>query len=196
MDERILELRRDLKKKLNPMRFEHSLSVSYTCISLAMKYGYPLDHAELAGLLHDCAKRYTDAVILEHCAKHQITVTEAERKAPAVLHAKYGAWMARHKYGIREEEIIEAIACHTTGKPEMNLLDKILYVADYMEPRRYKASNLEIVRCLAYEDLDETLFQIMKSTLGYLERSGTFVDPMTRDAYEYYKNLRDKAKGV
>lgn len=196
MDERIFELRKDLKKKLNPIRYEHSLSVSYTCISLAMKYDYPLDRAELAGLLHDCAKRYDDAAILEHCIKHQIPVTEAERKAPAVLHAKYGAWMVCNKYNIRDDEIAAAIACHTTGKAGMNKLEKILYIADYIEPRRYKADNLEEIRHIAYEDMDETLFQIMKATLEYLKTSGTFVDPMTQEAYKYYQKLMDKTKGV
>lgn len=196
MDRQIPELRKELKKKLHPQRYEHSLSVSFTCISLAMKYGYSLDRAELAGLLHDCAKRYDDETILKLCEKHQVQVTEAEIMAPAVLHAKYGAWMAEHRYGVQDEEVLRAIACHTTGKPSMGTLDKILYVADFMEPRRYKAENLDKIRAIAYDDLDEVLFQIMESTLAYLERGGTHVDPMTREAYEYYKNIKENRKEV
>ncbi|MFQ9209852.1 MAG: bis(5'-nucleosyl)-tetraphosphatase (symmetrical) YqeK [Clostridium fessum] len=78
-----------------------------------------------------------------------------------MIHAKLGAWMAEHKYGITDPEVLSAIACHTTGKPAMSLLDKILYVADYIEPRRDKAPNLPKLRRLAFEDLDEALYQIL-----------------------------------
>ena len=144
MDERITEIRKHLKKKLNPMRYEHTLGVSYTCMALAMRYSANLDQAEMAGLLHDCAKRYDDATIICKCQEHGIELTEGELRAPAVIHAKLGAWMAEHKYGITDPEVLSAIACHTTGKPAMSLLDKILYVADYIEPRRDKAPNLSV----------------------------------------------------
>ncbi|MEG0566346.1 MAG: bis(5'-nucleosyl)-tetraphosphatase (symmetrical) YqeK, partial [Hungatella sp.] len=179
MDHQIPELRKNLKAKLKSQRYEHSLSVSYTCISLAMKYGYSLDEAEVAGLLHDCAKHYDDDAILRHCIKHNIPVSECELKAPAVLHAKYGAWMIQNQYGIQEDAILHAVACHTTGMPNMKLLDKILYVADYIEPRRDQAPDLDHIRRLAYEDLDETVFRIMEGTLSYLKSKGAFVDPMT-----------------
>ncbi len=190
MDVRIPEFRKKLQKKLKETRYEHSLSVSLTCVCLAMRHGYPLDKAELAGLLHDCAKRYDDETILKHCKKHGIVVTDDEKKAPAVLHAKYGAWMARNRFGIEDADILEAIACHTTGKPDMGLLDKILYVADYMEARRDKAPRLTEIRKLAFEDLDEALYQILRGTLNYLERKGSFIDPMTRETYQYYDALR------
>ena len=117
MDERITEIRKHLKKKLNPMRYEHTLGVSYTCMALAMRYSANLDQAEMAGLLHDCAKRYDDATIICKCQEHGIELTEGELRAPAVIHAKLGAWMAEHKYGITDPEVLSAIACHTTGKP-------------------------------------------------------------------------------
>ena len=163
----IMILRRKLQSKLAPMRYEHSISVSFTCMNLAMRYGYDLDRAELAGLMHDCGKRYSDEIILKKCLKHGIEVTDAEYKALPVLHAKYGAWLAEHKYGIDDAEVLSAIRCHTTGKPEMSVLDKILYIADYIEPRRYKAENLPVIRRLAYEDLDKTMYAILAGTLDY-----------------------------
>ena len=87
MDERITEIRKHLKKKLNPMRYEHTLGVSYTCMALAMRYSANLDQAEMAGLLHDCAKRYDDATIICKCQEHGIELTEGELRAPAVIHA-------------------------------------------------------------------------------------------------------------
>ena len=188
----VMMLRRRLKRKLAPQRYEHTLSVSFTCMSLAMRYGYDMDKAELAGLLHDCGKRFSDEIILKRCLKHGIPVTDAEYKALPVLHAKYGAWLAEHKYGIQDREILDAILCHTTGKPDMGMLDKILYIADYIEPRRYKAENLPQIRRMAYEDLDETMYAILAGTLSYLEKKGGSVDPMTREAYEYFSKMLNK----
>ena len=185
----IMMLRSKLKTKLDPMRYEHSLSVSFTCMNLAMRYGYDIDKAELAGLMHDCGKRFTDEIILKKCISPKILVTDAEQKALPVLHAKYGAWLAENKYGIEDPEIISAIACHTTGKADMSVLDKIVYIADYIEPRRYKADNLPQMRKLAYEDLDKTMYEILKSTLEYLAKKGAVADPMTATAYEYFRQL-------
>ena len=190
MNSKIPEFREKLQKKLNPGRYEHSLSVAFTCICLAMRYGYPIDQAEVAGMLHDCAKGYDNDTIIRHCEKKGIEITEDERKAPAVLHAKYGAWLAENTYDIHDQEILDAIACHTTGKPAMGLLDKILYVADYIEARRDKAEDLPVIRRLAFEDLDEALYQILEGTLNYLGSKCAFVDPMTRKTYDYYKQQR------
>lgn len=191
MNEQIHTFRRQLKEKLDPMRYEHSLSVSYTCMALAMRYGCDLQKAELAGLLHDCAKRFGDEVLIAKCQKHQIPLTPEELQAPSVIHAKYGAWMAEEKYGIHDPEILSAIRFHTTGKPDMSLLEKIVFVADYIEPRRNKASNLADVRPLAFLNLDDAVRSILSSTLDYLEKKNANVDPMTQQAYRYYKKQAD-----
>ncbi|MCB6344084.1 bis(5'-nucleosyl)-tetraphosphatase (symmetrical) YqeK [Enterocloster lavalensis] len=190
----IMMFRKQLKNRLSPMRYEHSLSVSFTCMSLAMRYGYDMNKAELAGLMHDCGKRFSDEVILKKCLKHGILDTESENQVLTVLHAKYGAWLAENKYQIRDEEILSAIACHTTGKPDMTTLDKILYIADYIEPRRYKAENLPEMRAMAYVDLDQTMYAILDSTLEYLTKKGGSIDPMTREAHIYFKQ-RLESKG-
>lgn len=195
MNDRVPMIRKKLKEKLKPSRYEHTLSVSFTCMALAMRYGYPLDKAELAGLLHDCAKRYDDQTILELCEKHGIEVTPAERLALPVLHAKYGAWMAEHRFEVQDREILNAIACHTTGKPDMGLLDKILFVADFIEPRRNQAENLPDMRRLAFIDLDEALFQILEGMLAYLEREGQYIDSMSQETYQYYLALREGQTG-
>ena len=190
----IMMFRKQLKNRLSPMRYEHSLSVSFTCMSLAMRYGYDMNKAELAGLMHDWGKRFSDEVILKKCLKHGILDTESENQVLTVLHAKYGAWLAENKYQIRDEEILSAIACHTTGKPDMTTLDKILYIADYIEPRRYKAENLPEMRAMAYVDLDQTMYAILDSTLEYLTKKGGSIDPMTREAHIYFKQ-RLESKG-
>lgn len=199
MNEQIILFRRQLESTLDPMRYEHSLSVSFTCASLAMRYQYDLLNAELAGLLHDCAKRYTDSQLITRCKKHGLQLTDDELHAPAVIHARYGAWMAQYKFGIEDPEILSAIRWHTTGKANMSLLDKILYIADYIEPRRNKASNLNQVRYLAYQDLDLTMYEILAGTIQYLGKKKGHMDVMTKDAYHYYETLtrpmREKENG-
>lgn len=189
INEQIVTFRKQLKSKLDTMRYEHSVSVSYTCIALAMRYGFSLEKAELAGLLHDCAKRYTDNELIARSQKHGLSLTESELKAPAVIHAKYGAWMARNKFGIQDEEILSAIQCHTTGKPGMCILDKILYIADYIEPRRDKASNLARMRYLAFQDLDQTMYEILAGTINYLKGKGGCIDPMTIQTFTWFEKL-------
>lgn len=184
MDETILTIRKHLKKKLDARRFEHTLGVEFTCAALAMRYGCDLRQAELAGLLHDCAKRYDGPTLLRKCREREIPVTQAEEQDPALLHAKLGAWMAGEKYGIEDEEIKSAIRCHNTGKPGMSLLDKILYVADYIEPGRDRAKHLPELRKQAFLDLDEACLSVMEQTLEYLRESGILIDPMTEMACE------------
>lgn len=196
MQELITRLRTELSGKLDPVRYEHTLSVSFTAAALAMRYGCDLDKAELAGLLHDCAKNHKDEAIIKKCEKHQIPLTADEMKAPAVLHAKYGAWLAEKKYGIRDPEVLLAIRWHTTGRPDMSLLEKIVFTADYIEPRRDKATDLPLVRPLAFTDIDECIYQILKDTLDYLSEKNCYVDSMTNLAYNYYRQLHEEKKGT
>ena len=186
--------KKTLRKYLDRDRFEHSEGVMYTAAALAMRYGEDLEKAQIAGILHDCAKCIPDNKKLKICEKNHIEITEAEKCSPFLLHAKVGAYIAKEKYNIEDTEILDAIACHTTGKPAMTLLEKIIYISDYLEPMRNKASNLEEVRKMAFVDLDETLFKILSDTLVYLEKSSKKMDPMTMQTYEYYREQRDSAK--
>lgn len=188
MNERVPMIRKKLKKKLEPYRYEHTLSVSYTAMALAMRYGCDLEKAELAGLLHDCARQFDNQTIYEKCLEKGIPVTEDEEKNKVLLHAKYGSYMAEHKYQITDSEILSAIRYHTTGKPDMTLLEKIIYIADYIEPRRNKADNLDSMRQLAFVDIDQALTEIMQGILVYLNETGSNVDSQTESAIDYYQN--------
>lgn len=183
----IPKMKKTLKKYLDENRFEHTEGVMYTAAALAMRYDEDVEKALVAGLLHDCAKCIPDSKKLKICLKNHITMSEMEQKNPFLLHAKVGAYVAREKYGIEDEEILSAITWHTTGKPEMSLLDKIIYIADYIEPMRNKAPNLPDVRKLAFEDIDITLLKILSDTLAYLRGSAKSMDSMTLKTYTYYK---------
>lgn len=179
-----------LQQSLDDMRYEHTLGVMYTAATIAMAYGYDIKKAMLAGLLHDCAKCMSHEERVQLCNKHGVEVSQFELDNHALLHAKAGAIVAKEDYGIADEEILHAITVHTTGEPDMNLLDKIVYVADYIEPGRDKAPNLELVRKLAYQNLDACIAQILSDTLEYLHSRGGLIDLTTEQTYEYYKEYR------
>ena len=121
------------------------------------------------------------------CEKYHLNVSEVERENPSLLHAKLGAFLAAKKYHIEDKEIINAIASHTTGHPHMTLLEKIIYIADYIEPGRPELANMEEVRHLAFRNIDECLYRILEDSLEYLNRLSKPIDPMTEKTYNYYK---------
>lgn len=185
---KLKKLRRAVRKAQDQKRYEHTLGVEYTSAALAMRYGADLKGAVLAGLLHDCAKCFSDDELLTLCDKHNIPVTETERRSPFLLHGKLGRHLAEHKYGIKDQDVLNAIEHHTTGRENMSLLEKIVFVADYIEPNRKQAPNLAEIRALAFQDLDKALLRILEDTLSYLKVSGGELDPMTEITWKYYLN--------
>lgn len=180
------KIRKAVEKVQDAKRFEHTQGVEYTAAALAMRYGIDIDSARAAGLLHDSAKCLSDEKRLSICKKNHIQVTEVERKNPFLLHAKVGAYLAREKYGIKDPDILNAIQNHTTGRKNMSLLEKIIFVADYIEPGRKHAPDLAVVRKLAFIDIDRALLKILRDTLQYLKTSGGDIDPMTEETWRYY----------
>lgn len=184
-----LELyKKKLQKKLDSDRYEHTIGVAYTAAALAMRYGADIEKAQIAGILHDNAKCISREKAMQLSEKYNIALTEAELINPALLHSKIGAYLAMHKYQISDKEIIRAILYHTTGRPNMTLLEKIVYIADYIEPKRHKAQNLAEIRRLAFIDIDKALLKILSDTLEYLKNCNIEVDPMTQKAYDFYRN--------
>ena len=164
------EMKEKLRQSQKESRFVHTMGVVDTAVQLAIHYCADVKKAEVAALLHDCAKELY----------------------PGLQHASKGAELAQAEYGIEDEEILNAIRWHTTGRPDMTMLDKIIYIADYIEPNRSEAPNLDEIRRLAYEDLDECLYHILRATLAYLETRDDVIDPMTEETYLYYKYLLNK----
>ena len=181
------ELEKKLAKELTENRYRHTLGVAYTATALAMRYGINVDDARRAGLLHDCAKCMSNADMLKLAGQEGITITDFEVKHPALLHAKVGVSIARKKYDVKDIAILEAIRWHTTGKPDMTMLEKIIFTADYIEPNRNKAPNLEEIRKLAFEDMDRCVCKILSDTIEYLSANPKSMDRTTLKAYEYYK---------
>lgn len=183
------EIREKLKNTLPEDRFYHSLGVADTVAFLASFYGEDFNKARLAGLVHDCAKGYKTAENIALCESNNIPVSEAERKNPQLLHAKLGSFFAKEIYGICDEEILDAIACHTTGKINMNLFEKLLFIADYIEPGRNRAKRLDAIRKEALINVDNCIVMILKDTLDYLNELNYNVDNITVETYEFYKGV-------
>ena len=192
MEQKITKIRRKLMTELYTERYEHTLGVMYTAASMAMRYDEDVEKALLAGLLHDCAKCISGENKIKLCNKYHLSVSEVEKKNPSLLHAKLGAFLAAKKYHIKDKDVINAIASHTTGCPNMTLLDKIIYIADYIEPGRKELPNMAEVRKLAFTDINECLYRILEDSLVYLNSKNISVDPMTEKTYLYYKTKLNK----
>ena len=184
-----IELIRTLEQELNYKRFVHTLAVAGTASSLAMCYGMNIEKTELAGLLHDCAKCIDVRKMQKLCEKAGLEISPFEAGSGSLLHSKAGSVLAAEKYGCTDPDILNAIRYHTTGRPGMSLLEKIIFVADYIEPGRYTAKNLPEIRKMAFEDIDEALLKILYDTLVYLNSTGNTVDPMTQKTYDYYRQI-------
>lgn len=188
------KMMKKLEKYLDEDRYAHTMGVMYMCAALAMAHGYDLNAAQTAGLLHDCAKCIPNKKKLKLCEQHQIQLTDFEKNHPVLIHAKLGAYIAEEKYDIVDPEILSSIVWHTTGKPAMTKLEKIVYIADYIEPLRDKAKGLEEVRKTAFRDLDDCMYVILRNTLEYLGDDPKEVDKNSKDAFAYYKNLYDQRR--
>ena len=188
------KIRKKMEKTLDPKRYEHTLGVAYTASCLAMCHGADPEKAKVAGLLHDSAKCMTNEKMIAICEKNHLPISQVEWENPFLLHAKVGSYLAKSEYHITDQDILNAILYHTTGRPGMSLLEKIVYMADYIEPSRKQAPHLSDIRKLAFHDLDEALFLILKDTLEYLQGIGNTVDQMTQETYDFYQANRKGSK--
>ena len=180
--------RKMLKESITSKRYTHSLGVSGTAACLAMRYGYDVGRAHLAGLLHDCAKGLDEDELVETVTSAGMEISTVEMDNRELLHSKAGKVLARERYKIEDEEILDSICYHTTGRPRMSLLEKIIFVADYIEPARCGLPALDEIRMKAFTDIDEAVAMICGNTLDHLKKSGGQIDRTTVDTYEYYRS--------
>lgn len=182
----LIKLRKTLEKNLDVKRYEHTLGVEFTAAALAMRYNESVYNAQLAGLLHDCAKCLPIDKMLSVCEKNHVEITEIEKRNSSLLHSKVGRFLAENEYGVSDSDVLNAIYYHTTGRPGMSLLEKIVFVADYIEPGRKNAPNLQEIRKLAFTNLEQALIKILEDTLSYLDNGDGEIDSMTAKTYAYY----------
>ncbi len=189
MTKKIDEILHDLKNKMKPERFHHTLGVMYTAANLAYAHNCDPNKAILAGALHDCAKLESLGDYISKCNEIGIPVPEYAKKSPHLLHAQLGEYFAQTIYGVQDQEVLHAISVHTTGCPDMSLLDKIIYVADYIEPGRFPYEGIAKLRATAYKDLDMAIVLESKNVLEYIAERGFTTDPRTEETYNHYLEL-------
>jgi predicted HD superfamily hydrolase involved in NAD metabolism len=186
------KIKKYLKNHLTKERYSHTIGVAYTAVSMAMRYNPDtktndfIKRAEIAGLLHDCAKCMDNNKKLKICNKNNIPYSNFEANNPYLLHGRVGAYIAKTKFNIKDEDILNAIEWHTTGRPDMSLLEKIVFIADYIEPSRKPVPELDEIRQLAFIDIDKAMEKILENTLRYLDSKGAAIDKMTQFTYDSY----------
>lgn len=180
-EEKIIEY---LRNNLRYKRFEHSLSVRDTAVKMAEFYKADMEKARLAGLVHDCAKDKSGEELMSLAAKGGYHLNDVVRSAPKLLHGCVGAIIARDVMGIDDEEVLDAVRYHTTGRKGMSTLEKIIYIADYVEPLRI-FPGVDKMRQQVYVNLDETLIYAFDSTIKYIIEKGQAIHPDSIEGRNY-----------
>lgn len=156
-----------IKISLDSERFKHSLRVEKTAVRLAKIFGENLEKASIAGLLHDCARRYNRKQLLGVARKIGLEIDPVRKFEPKLFHGEIGAYLARTEFGVRSAEILRAIRNHTTGAPRMSKLEKIIYLADHIEEGR-NFPEVKRLRNLAFRNLDRAIFESTSAMLKFL----------------------------
>ena len=182
-------LREKAYAMLNPKRIPHVKGCEEEAVRLAAFWGEDTEEAAEAGILHDITKKLDLQGQLLLCRKYDIVIDALEARSDKLLHSKTGAAVAKHEFGV-SDAVATAITWHTTGRPGMSRLEKILYLADYMEPTR-DFEGVDELRRLCYEDLDRAMALGLAMSIGDLKARHREIHPMTEKAMVYYSSGKD-----
>ena len=173
------EMRELLAKSLKPSRYQHSLGVAETAVFLAERFGIDREQAQVAGLLHDCAREFPNEDLIQEAEKRQIAVEPVEKQMPLLLHAYVGARLVVEKYGVNDKAVEQAIWRHTVGGAQMTKLDKIIWFADMIEPQR-DYPGVEKLRALSRTaSLDEMMLAGLTQSIAFVLQKGGLIHPDT-----------------
>ncbi len=178
-------LRERAKEMLDPKRVAHVLGCEEEAVALSGRWGADEDDARCAAILHDLTKKLSLEEQLILCEKYGIMVDIVESREVKLLHSITGAAMAEHEFGM-PREVCQAIRWHTTGKAGMSLLEKIIYISDYIEPTR-AFDGVGKLRTLAYSDLDSAMLEGLEMTVAEISERGKTPHQNTLSAIEYFK---------
>lgn len=175
-----------LKDYLPEKRWTHSLNVAKAAVQLSDLVGCDSQKAEIAGILHDAAKYVKLADVGSYCAKYNIHLDDMEKESTALSHSVLGSYIARYEFGIEDENILSAIRYHTTAKPDMNILEKIIYVADVIEVGR-DYPGVDDLREVAFSgDLDRAVLMALENAILSVIRKKAPLHLRTIEARNYY----------
>ncbi len=175
-------MRDKLEKMLKPKRYRHSLNVSAVAVKMADIFGVDTKKAEIAGLLHDCAKNLDKEESIELCRVYGVLLDSIEVANPSLIHAPLGAVLIRYEFGVGDSDIENAIRYHTVGRAGMSELEKIIYIADMIEPSR-SFDGIEKLRKTAYEDLNRAMFEGLRFSLEFNIKRGVKIHGNSIEAW-------------
>lgn len=181
--EKIISYLEVLALRLKKSRFQHTLGVVSTANKMAKHYGVDPEAAMTAAALHDYAKHMDQVELLRFAVDNQLPVDEVMVLSGELLHGLVGAQMVQEDFSISDADVLNAIRFHTIGRRQMSLLEKIIYLADAIEPGRSEYPGLKGLRKLAYENLDAAVLVSVTSTLNYVLSRGLPVHPNSVDLY-------------
>ena len=182
-------MERKLQSALSLERYIHTMGVVKTALKMADYYGSDIKKVHAASLLHDCVKDYPDDMKKRFCKEFHVSIDEVMLECIDLTHAFLGAEVAKREYGVNDEEILDAIRFHTTGRPSMTITEKIVFISDYIEPNRKKFDGLDRARELAFNDIDEAMKFILGETIEYVKERKRPLHPLSVEAFKYYSNL-------
>ena len=172
-----------VKGRLSEKRYQHTLNVKKMAVKLARRYGVNEEKAALAALLHDAAKEIPKEEMKAWMAQYPQYAEGGESRPVPVWHGVCAAILARTEWGVTDEAVLSAIACHTAGKPGMTKLDKIVYLAD-MTSKERDWPGVNKLRRLEMQDLDAAMLAALKQTNDFVLSQGKPLDPMSKAAYD------------
>lgn len=172
------QIQKELAERLSAKRFRHTCGVAASSRQLAEQYGADPDQAELAGWIHDCAKEMSLEDMQTLVRTENLSLDAPVLKRRALLHGPAGSVYARRHFGITDPDILSAVFYHTTGKPHMTLLEKIVFLADYIEPSR-DFPGVEELRKMSGQDLNQTLIAAYDSTIRHLAEQHAYIYELT-----------------
>ncbi len=170
----VAEIEKIVCARLSERRFSHTLNVAKEAQRLAERWGESPEKAYLAGIVHDCAKEIPKdeaLALLYSFGEKDIDYSTC----PALIHGPLGAHIAMHDFGIEDECVLNAVRYHTTGRCKMGMLEKIIYLADFIEPSR-SFDGIETVRRLAYEDIDKAVLMEAEMVIGFVIERGQLLN--------------------
>jgi predicted HD superfamily hydrolase involved in NAD metabolism len=173
-----------LKEHLNEQRFNHSLRVIDTAVKLAEYYGEDRNKARIAGLVHDAAKNMKDEEIINILENNGYNIDKIHKRTPNIMHGVAAGIIAKSQMGILDEDVLNSVIYHTTGRKNMSTLEKIIYISDYIEPMR-NFPGVNELRELAYKDLDDALLLSFDNTIKYVISRGQLLLYDTIEARNY-----------
>lgn len=183
--EKVLEF---LKENLDDFRYGHSIRVMEMAVELARIHGVDEEKAQMAGILHDSGKWKSREKTLQKVQDWGIILSEEERAEYNLVHGALSTYIAKNIFGIEDADVLNAIKNHITGRPAMSDLEKIVYIADMIEPAR----NYEFIddfRAMAKVDLDRTMYEILNENLAHLIRNDRYIAGTSLEARNYYLKI-------